>query len=263
VTSAEERVGHREVVTTSSDGVATITLHNPARKNAMSVAGWAALRDALRDIAAGQDRVLVLTGAGTDFCSGADLSAGGSGQHPLVDMRLAAETCLALYELPIPTIARVDGVAVGAGMNIALACDFVIATVRARFCEIFIKRGLSVDFGGSWILPRLIGLHRAKQLVLLGDFVGASAADRMGLLYQLVLVDGLDEAVGELAGRLTSSPALAVSLSKRLLNESFHTSIVRALDDEGRAQAINLTSTDAAEALAAFREKRAPVFRGR
>ena len=129
------------------------------------------------------------------------------------------ETCLALYDLPIPTIARVDGVAVGAGMNIALACDFVIATVRARFCEIFVKRGLSPDFGGSWILPRLIGLHRAKQLVLLGDFIDASAADRMGLIYQVVLADGLDEAVGELASRLKSSPALAVSLSKRLLND--------------------------------------------
>jgi 2-(1,2-epoxy-1,2-dihydrophenyl)acetyl-CoA isomerase len=263
VTSAQQDVAHRQVITTSMDGVATITLHNPARKNAMSVAGWAALRDALRAVAAGRDRVLVLTGAGADFCSGADLSAGGSGRPPLADMRLASETCLALYDLPIPTIARVDGVAVGAGMNIALACDFVIATIRARFCEIFVKRGLSPDFGGSWILPRLIGLHRAKQLVLLGDMIDASAADRMGLLYQVVLADGLDEAVGELASRLKSNPAQALGLSKRLLNDSFQTSIERALDDEGRAQAINLTSADAAEALAAFREKRAPEFRGR
>jgi enoyl-CoA hydratase/carnithine racemase len=148
-------------------------------------------------------------------------------------MRLAGETCLALYDLPIPTIARVDGVAVGAGMNIALACDFVIATVRARFCEIFVKRGLSPDFGGSWILPRLIGLHQGKQLVLLGGFIDASAADRMGLIHQVVL-----------PGRLTSSPALAVSLSKRLLNDSLHTSIERALDDEARAQAINLTAAE-------------------
>lgn len=263
MTPAGRRDDHRELVTASADGVATITLSNPARKNAMSIAGWAALRDALREVAAGQDRVLVLTGAGADFCSGADLSAGGSGRHPLLDMRLVGETCLALYDLPIPTIARVDGVAVGAGMNMALACDFVIATVRARFSQIFVKRGLSPDFGGSWILPRLIGLHRAKQLVLLGDLIDASAADRMGLIYQVVLADGLDEAVGELADRLKSGPALAVSLSKRLLNDSFQTSIERALDDEGRAQAINLTSADVVEALAAFQEKRAPVFRGR
>jgi enoyl-CoA hydratase/carnithine racemase len=131
-------------------------------------------------------------------------------------MRLISETCLALYDLPIPTIARVDDVAVGAGMNMALACDFVIVTERARFSEIFIKRGLSPDVGGSWILPRLIGLHRAKQLVLLGDVIGAAEADRLGLVHKVVPAAQLDGAVSALAERLKTAPAMAVSLSKRL-----------------------------------------------
>jgi enoyl-CoA hydratase/carnithine racemase len=244
--------------------VATITLSNPRRKNAMTRAAWRALRAALREVAASDARVLVVTGAASDFCAGADL--GGSRDErrpPLVDMTEVNEACLALHRLPIPTIARVDGVAVGAGMNLALACDFVVASRRARFSEIFVKRGLSADFGGSWILPRLVGLHRAKELVLLGDIIGAEQALEWGLVREVVAPEELDAAVDGLAGRLAAGPPIAMRLSKRMLHDSFEATLERALEDEARSQQINFATEDTAEAGRAFLEKRDPVFRGR
>jgi 2-(1,2-epoxy-1,2-dihydrophenyl)acetyl-CoA isomerase len=173
------------------------------------------------------------------------------------------EACLALHRLPIPTIARVDGVAVGAGMNLALGCDFVVASSRARFSEIFVKRGLSVDFGGSWLLPRLVGLHRAKELVLLGDMLGAEQAREWGLVREVVEPAALDDAVARLAGRLLAGPPTAMRLSKRMLNDSFEATLDRALEDEARSQQVNFATEDTAEAGRAFLEKRDPVFTGR
>ena len=248
----------------SRDGaVATLTLNQPRRKNAMTRAAWRALRDTLRDVAASDVRVLVVTGAGGDFCAGADLSGGADERRPpMVDMTEVNEACLALHRLPVPTIARVDGVAVGAGMNLALACDFVVASARARFSEIFVRRGLSVDFGGSWVLPRLVGLHRAKELVLLGDIIDAATAHEWGLVREVVEVDALDAAVAALAGRLAAGPPIAMRQSKRMLTDSFEASLERALEDEARSQQINFATADTVEAGAAFLEKRDPVFRG-
>ncbi|MBN1092199.1 enoyl-CoA hydratase/isomerase family protein [Blastococcus sp. TML/M2B] len=243
--------------------VVTLTLANPQRKNAMSHEAWLLLRDSLVEVGSGDARVLVVTGAGDDFCAGADLSAVRGGRPPMANMAEVNQACLALHRLPIPTIARVDGVAVGAGMNLALGCDFVIASTRARFSEIFAKRGLSVDFGGSWLLPRLIGLHRAKELVLLGDMLGAEEAHRWGLVREVVEPDGLDAAVDALAGRLLAGPPIAMRQSKRMLNDSFEVGLERALEDEARSQEINFATDDVLEAGRAFRDKRAPVFRGR
>lgn len=250
------------VVLRQAGPVATITLDNPRRKNAMTNAGWAALRDAVREVAASDARVLVLTGEGTDFCAGADLSGARTGRHPYLDMRVVAEACLAVHRLAMPVVARVDGVAVGAGLNLALAADLLVATTRSRFSEIFVKRGLSVDFGGSWLLPRLVGLHRAKQLVLLGDILDAATAQEIGLVHRVVEPEQLDAAVDELVARLAAGPPMALRLSKQLLNDAFESSLEKALDEEGRAQAVNLAMDDAAEAAAAFLERRTPVFRG-
>ena len=153
--------------------------------------------------------------------------------------------------------------AVGAGMNLALGCDFVVASTRARFSEIFVKRGLSVDFGGSWLLPRLIGLHRAKELVLLGDMLGAEEAHRWGLVREVVDPADLDAAVDALAHRLLAGPPVAMRQSKRMLNDSFEAGLERALEDEARSQEINFATDDVVEAGRAFRDKRAPAFRGR
>jgi 2-(1,2-epoxy-1,2-dihydrophenyl)acetyl-CoA isomerase len=252
------------VVLERNGAVATLTLVNPRRKNAMSRAAWRTLRDLLREVAAGDARVLVLTGAEEDFCAGADLSGDREERRPpLVDMAEVNEACVALHRLPIPTIARVDGVAVGAGLNLALACDFVVASERARFSEIFVKRGLSVDFGGSWLLPRLVGLHRAKELVLLGDIIDAQQARDWGLVREVVAPERLDDAVAALAARLAAGPPVAMRQSKQMLNASFEASLERALEDEARSQQINFATEDTAEAGQAFAEKRDPVFRGR
>jgi enoyl-CoA hydratase/carnithine racemase len=253
--------GADHVLLARRDGVLTITLNRPRVKNAMTWPGWTRLREAVRSVDPLADRVVVVTGAGADFCAGADLGGPLTGGHQVDDMRIVGDACLALHRLPVPTIARVDGVAVGAGMNLALVCDFVVATNRARFSEIFVKRAMSVDFGGSWLLPRLVGLHRAKELVLLGDIIDARQAQELGLLNRVVEPADLDKIVDELADRLAAGPRLAMAQSKALLNNAFDVTLERALDDEGRAQAISVSSPDAAEAIEAFLQKRPADFR--
>ncbi len=254
---AEERV-----IVDRRDGVVTIALNQPRRKNAINEQGWQTLRSALTQIDTGVDRVVVLRGAGDDFCAGADLSNGIGDRDHLAYMCIVNAACAALHAIPVPSVALVDGVAVGAGMNLALACDFVIASRRARFSQIFIKRGLSVDCGGSWLLPRLVGLRVAKEMVLLGDMLSASDVDRLGLVHSVVEVEQLDIELASLVSRLKANPPIAAALSKRLLNDSFNVSLQQALEDEARAQTINDSLDDAVEARDAFLEKREPVFRG-
>lgn len=244
-------------------GVVTITLNQPRRKNAMSLEAWRLLGEHLQTVRLVQDRVVVLTGAGEDFCAGADLAPDDDDSHQLVKMDVVNAACLALHRCPVPTVARVDGVAVGAGMNMALACDFVIASSRARFSEIFIRRGLSIDFGGSWTLPRLIGLQKAKELVLLGDIVSASDAREIGLVNRVVEPDELDGVVEVLTARLVANPPIAASLSKRMLNASWEMDLAQALDTEAQNQSVNIVLEDAQEAFEAFRAKREPHFQGR
>src|SRR6195256_3195592 len=153
-----------------SDGIATITLDRPEKKNAINAVMWDELLETFRAIADNdEDRVVVITGAGGAFCSGADLSGAnptGRSKHQLAAMRHVADVCIALHRIPQPTIAKVGGVAAGAGLNMALGCDLIVASDDARFSEIFARRGLTIDFGGSWLLPRLIGMHKAKELAL-------------------------------------------------------------------------------------------------
>jgi len=202
------------------------------------------------------DRALVITGAAETFCAGADLSGNDDTRSHHDNMKIVGQACLAVFNTPIPAIAAVDGAAVGAGMNLALACDFVVTTDRARFCEIFAQRALSVDFGGSWLLPRLVGLAKAKELILLADFISGSEAQELGLAHRVVDPAALQDTARDLAARLASGPQSALSLSKSLLNHSFETSLERALADEALAQVINLQGEDAKEAFAAFLEKR-------
>jgi 2-(1,2-epoxy-1,2-dihydrophenyl)acetyl-CoA isomerase len=263
MTSTEEAASAAPPFTVSREGhVATLTISNPRRKNSIGQAAWTALRDAVSDVAVGDARVLVITGDGDDFCAGADLSARGE-RHALIGMQEVNEACLALHRVRVPVICRVDGYAVGAGMNLALAGDFVIASDRARFAQIFVKRGLSVDFGGSWLLPRLVGLHRAKEMVLLGEMIDAATLHGLGIVREVVPPGELDDAVARLAAQLVDGPPVALAQSKRLLNDAFESSLEGALEAEARAQAVNLAMEDAAEAGRAFFEKRPAVFRGR
>jgi len=245
-------------------GVVTITLNRPDRRNAFNATMTEELLDAFGEVGSRpEDRALVLTGAGGTFCSGADITSGVGSSHPIVYMRGVGDAAMALHHIPKPTIAKVRGVAAGAGWNMALACDLVVAADDARFSQIFVKRGLSVDFGGSWVLPRLIGLQRAKELTFFGDFVSAIEARDVGLVNR-VLPDGeLDAFVDEWARRLATGPTLTISLTKTLLSHGLDTSLEQALEDEARAQAVCLSTEDTREAIRAFAEKRAPEFQGR
>ncbi len=255
-------------LTRSDDGIATVTIDNQKRKNAVKPHMWEELRQVFQQVSDNpEDRVLIVTGEGEDFCAGADLaetSAGsGTPAHPIHGMSSVNAAAVALHDCAKPTIAKVNGVAVGAGMNLALGCDLIVASERARFSEIFRRRALSVDFGGSWLLPRLIGLHKAKELVLFGDILSAQEAEQMGLVNRVVPHDELDAFVDDWARRLLDGPPLALRLSKKLLNNAFHTGLGEALDAEASAQAINLGSQDVIEGFKAFMEKREPTFKGR
>ena len=258
------------------NSVVTVTINQPEKKNAINSAMWDGLAEIFREIASrADDRVVVVTGAGNDFCSGADLSGrggnaaaavGASAQnqvHHLAAMRRVNDACIALQRLPQPTIAKVRGVAVGAGCNLALGCDLVVASSTARFSEIFARRGLSLDFGGSWLLPRRIGMHRAKELALLAEIISANDALEMGLINR-VLPDGeVDAFVDTWARKLAAGPPIALAQTKRLLNNSLNVTLEEALDDEAAAQTINFATSDTAEAMRAFIEKREPRFTGR
>ena len=252
------------VTTRDADpAVVTITLNRPERKNAVSWPMWQRLLAIFRDLALDPEvRIVVLTGAGGDFCSGADLASPSPALHPLIQMDEINNVVLALHRLPKITIARVDGAAVGAGLNLALACDLVVASDRSRFAEIFVRRGLSVDCGGSWILPRLVGLHRAKELCLAGDMIDAAEAARIGLINRHWPAESLDQAVAELIARVSQGAPIAQLLTKRLLNEGLQCTLEQAVNHEAMAQVDNLGSADAAEARDAFRQRRAASFTG-
>lgn len=249
------------------DGVVTITLDRPEKKNAINGAMWDELLATFREIGASTaDRAVVVTGSNGEFCSGADLTGGGAGgpeRHQLAAMRHVGDVCLALARLPQPVIAKVRGVAVGAGCNLALGCDLVVAGDTARFSQIFAKRGLSVDFGGTWLLPRRIGLHRAKELALFADIIDAAEAERIGLVNRVVADAELDAFVDDWARRLAGGPPIALAQTKRMLNNAMNVTLEEALDDEGAAQTVNFSTKDTIEAMRAFVEKRPPVFEGR
>lgn len=245
-----------------------LTLNRPDRRNAIPGDGWTDLRDAFIDFGGSNQRVLVVTGAGGAFCSGADLDPADSveladvfGRHRR--MKLVETAALALHRLPKPTIAAVDGVAAGAGMNLALGCDIVIASHRARFTEIFVQRGLTVDFGGTWLLPRIVGLQRAKELSLSGRIVEAEEALAIGLVLEVVDTDRLEARITELATTLAAGAPVAQRFTKQGLDRSSAASFEEALASEGQAQAICFGTEDVEEGIAAFLEKRPPDFTGR
>jgi enoyl-CoA hydratase/carnithine racemase len=252
-----------------ADGVVTVTMNRPTRKNAANGTMWDELLATFDDVAADRnDRVMILTGSGDAFCSGADLGdasnvAGRVGDPYLFQMRALGDVALRLHRIPKPTIAKVGGIAAGAGMSMALGCDLVVASEAARFSQIFSKRGLSIDFGASWVLPRLIGLHRAKELAFFADIIDARQAAEIGLVNRVVPADQLDGLVAEWAGRLAAGPPLALSMTKTMLNNSFNISMDQALEEESRSQAVNFGTADTMEALLAFKEKRDPQFKGR
>lgn len=252
-------------------GVALITIDRPEKKNAFTGDMFDGFAGMVEDVAANlDDRVLVVTGTGDAFCAGADLTdsrdrASGDG-GPLdgaQTMREIHRGAAALAHLAKPSVAAVNGVAAGAGMNLALGCDIVFAAESARFSEIFVRRGLTVDYGGTWLLPRLVGLQRAKDLALTGRMVGAEEAHRLGLVLEVVSDTSVLERAMEYAQELASLPPVPLSLAKHGLDMSFGRTIDEALEYEARAQATCFGTQDLVEALHAWLEKRPGTYQGR
>ncbi|QOC92128.1 enoyl-CoA hydratase/isomerase family protein [Micromonospora craniellae] len=255
--------GTRAVRVTRDGSVLTVTIDRPARRNAMTYAAWDELGAALNEAAAGDARVVVVTGTAGAFCSGGDLDGGDRAPHPHAQLAAVARTCQTLVSLPQPTIAQVDGLAVGAGFGLALACDFVVASSRARFGTMFLARGLSPDFATSWLLPRLVGPRLATRLCLLPEIVDADRAREWGLLEEVVAPDELPGHVAALATRLAAGPPIATRLTKQMLRDSWARGVEESLAAETMAQSINRLSADAQEGIAAFLERRPARFEGR
>jgi 2-(1,2-epoxy-1,2-dihydrophenyl)acetyl-CoA isomerase len=252
------------------EGIATLTLNRPERLNALG--------DTLRDdlhhaiVRASDDpavRVMILTGAGRGFCSGGDVKAMHDAKEreqgrPLFEKVAPGrdKTILAMRDAPKPIIAAVNGPAAGAGMNLALACDMRIAATTARFGETFVKRGLHVDWGGTYFLPRLVGMAKACELIFTGDLIDAEEALALGLVSKVVSPEELMPTVRQLARKIAFGPPIAIRLAKRALYRSQDSDLRSALEFETYAQNICSETEDAREGIRAFVEKRSPRFTG-
>ena len=252
------------------EGIATLTMNRPERLNALG--------DTLRDdlhhaiVRASDDpavRVIILTGAGRGFCSGGDVKAMHDAKErdqgrPLFEKVAPGrdKTILAMRDAPKPLIAAVNGPAAGAGMNLALACDMRIAATTAKFGETFVKRGLHVDWGGTYFLPRLVGMAKACELIFTGDLIDAEEALAMGLVSNVVPPEELMPTVRQLARKIALGPPLAIRFAKRALYRSQDSDLRSALEFETYAQNICSETEDAREGIRAFVEKRSPRFTG-
>lgn len=247
------------------NAVTTITFNQPARKNAVDLEMTMALKSAVESAAADDSRVVVLAGAGSDFCAGADLKSGIDAGHDVTAYLRAYTnpTILALRHMPKPVLAKVRGVAVGVGCNYALAADMRIASPSARFGQIFTRIALMPDGGSTYILPRLIGYARAFELMATADIIDAQRALELGLVNRVVGEEELDAAVEEMAARLASGPSLAFAGIKAALNVGETGTLADALEAEAIHQKACIQSDDFREGVTAFLEKRKAVFKGR
>jgi 2-(1,2-epoxy-1,2-dihydrophenyl)acetyl-CoA isomerase len=236
-----EQLQTKPIWTSCDAGVFTITLNRPQVLNAMTIEMFALLQEAIGQ--AKQDetaQIVLLRGAGGNFCSGADLSvlAGALGEESQANdaLTIINDFLTCLHELPKPVVAVIEGVAVGAGLNLALHADFVIATEEARLQEPFVQIGLTTDFGGTYLLPRLVGMAQAKRLALLGDKISGSEAAQIGLIYKAVKADQIDQEVEQLIAQLRRLPKNAFAVTKVGMNQSLQHDYQYALEWEKEQQ---------------------------
>ncbi len=256
------------LVETTDLGVRTITLNRPERLNAVNPALSEEVPLALGEAAADDAvRVVVITGAGRGFCAGLDLAepaglSGGSRAGRLDALAWVGRWVLAVVGCEKPVIAAVNGAAAGAGFGLALACDIRLVSSDARMTAGYVRRGLSPDAGVSYFLPRQIGLARAADIILTGRDVDAAEAERIGLASRVLPADAFAAEVAAYAARLAAGPPIAYALTKRMLIQSADATLASQLRDELGSIRQCFASADVQEAMLAFREKRAPVFRG-
>lgn len=260
----------------AEDGVAWLTLDRPEVKNAISPDQRNRAIELLQAASADLHvRAVVLTATGDAFCTGADLRARqvqaprpddaperASGEISRLIRDGAQRLVASILDCEKPVIAAVNGTAAGIGAHLAMACDLVVAAESARFIEVFVRRGLVPDGGGAWLLPRIVGMHKAKELLMLGDAISADEAMALGLVNRVVPDDDLRTATAELAGRLAAGPTRAIALTKALVNAAVESDRATAFAAEAVAQELNMGTTDAQEGVAAFVGRRDPTYRG-
>ncbi len=267
-----EQVLHR----VDERGVAWITLNRPDVKNAISPDQRDRVIDLLAQASADLGiRAVVIGATGDAFCTGADLRAGrppaprpadapdrGVGEVAKMIREGAQRLVAAVLDCEKPVIAAVGGTAAGIGAHLALSCDLVVAAYGVRFIEVFVRRGLVPDGGGAYLLPRMIGVQRTKELLFFGDDLHAAEAHALGLINKVVPADELDDAVEAWASRLAVAPTRALALTKALVNRSLESDRATAFAEEANAQELNMSTVDANEGVAAFVERRSPTYRG-
>lgn len=261
-------MGYQTLFHERSGAVATITLNRPEARNALDMVMRRELAAALDEIEADEAaRVLILTGAGGHFCAGGDVKTMREKRSTAAEGRARVELLNAmvrrLVDFPKPTLAMVDGYAVGAGSNLALCCDLIVASDRARFGELFWKIGLVPDGGGTWLLSRVVGLARAKELIFTADIIDAAEAARIGLVNRVVPVAELEHTTRALAEKIAAGPPAVLRMAKHMVNRAATTDLASALDLEAFSQGLAIASEDHQEGLKAFFEKRPPRFSGR
>lgn len=248
---------------------ATITMNRPAVLNAMTTQLGVDVRDALRAVRGNENvKVLILTGEGKAFCAGADVDEVLRVNKDPILAHTAVKVFLECVEevrnLDIPVIARINGDAFGGGAMLALSCDFKIAVETARFGVLFVRVGLTgADAGATYLLPRLVGLTRATEMLMLGELIEAPEAHRLGMITRVVPQDSLDDEVGRFVKKILNGPTLAIKMTKKALTRSLDKDLSTELDFECYAQTLCIQSADAREGFEAFRDNRKPVFQGK
>ncbi|MFA4916279.1 MAG: enoyl-CoA hydratase [Syntrophales bacterium] len=263
-------MAYEDIIFKKNNGVATIILNRPDSMNAIGGCIRENILDAIQDVKMDDDiRVLVLTGAGRAFCAGGNLKEMErlSVEVSLIERRkfvrsISHRIIQNIRTLEKPVIASVNGAAIGAGCNIALACDLRIASEKAKFSEGFVNMGLVSDYGGLYFLPRLVGPAKALELYLTGDMIDAREAERLGIVNKVVPHDELEKATYELANRIAKKAPLALGMIKEILYKGLNVDMVTELDMEADAQSVCLKTEDHREGVRAFLEKREAIFKG-
>lgn len=264
-------MAYEQIVREVQDGVAWIRLNRPDKLNALTTRMAEECLDALDDAGADPDvRCVVVTGEGRGFCAGQDLAEFRSGMKDGAPTDVAEHLrrgynrlITRVVELHKPVVAGVNGVAAGAGLSLALACDIRIASDQAIFTQAFVKIGLVPDSGGTWLLPRAVGLAKALELSITGQRIDAAEALRIGLVHRVADTSAFEDEVASLASEMAALPTGAIGATKRLLVEALRSTLAETLEREATTQAEQVTTHDFEEGVAAFLEKRAPRFTGR